>query len=204
MTVDAILDWTVFIEASSSSLACENNKNCQNSSLKKMDRIHFTWIKTEYPAAACFIPSTDAAWINLDLTFTVSGHQDVRTSLLFFCCWSYQTSYFQFQNGITCIVQYRGRLARNFHVEQSITAILNLQFLQVFIVVCSTTTCLSDNGPKIEWNVPYKIYAKLLPVDSKSMVFSSLTKNTPNLKSLPALILSIAAWAAGVALIPDS
>lgn len=43
-----------------------------------------TWTKAEIPGTAFFIPSTEAAWINLDRTLTSSGHQDIKTSLSLF------------------------------------------------------------------------------------------------------------------------
>lgn len=43
-----------------------------------------TWTNAEIPVIAFFMPSTDAAWMNLDLTLTSSGHQDISTSLSLF------------------------------------------------------------------------------------------------------------------------
>ena len=48
-------------------------------------RLITTCTKAEYPPTAFFIPSTDAAWMNLDLTLTSSGHQDISMSLSLVC-----------------------------------------------------------------------------------------------------------------------
>ena len=108
-----------------------------------------TWTKAEIPVRAFFMPSTDAAWMNLDLTLTSSGHQDISTSLslfLSFCSYLIDIIIRKFIfDRILLWYSYGRRFALKFDVNNSVTAFStsrfdNFQIFQIFIIGGGATT----------------------------------------------------------------
>ena len=109
------------------------------------------WTKAEIPVRAFFMPSTDAAWMNLDLTLTSSGNQDISTSLslfLSFCSYLIDIIIRKFiLNRILWILWYSycRRFALKFNVNNSVTALSTSRFdnfliCQIFIIGGGATT----------------------------------------------------------------